>query len=69
LHTTVVAIATKLLYVEDFWEKPQHEEISSLKKYGQLVEFMIHHQFLIKVVTGRQESAIGATFFPRPGRQ
>jgi hypothetical protein len=53
--------------VEDFWEKPQHEEISS-QKIGQLVEFMIHHKFLVNVVTGRQESAVGATFFPRPGR-
>jgi hypothetical protein len=24
---------------------------------------MIHHQFLVKVVTGRQELAVGATFF------
>jgi hypothetical protein len=33
---------------------------------GQSINVMIHHQLLIKVVTGRRQATLSATFLPAP---
>jgi hypothetical protein len=61
------AMVTKLLYVEDFFENSGLKVIDNLsQKLGQFVRFMIHHQFLVKVVTGRRRATVSATFLPAP---
>jgi hypothetical protein len=62
-------MATKLLYVEDFFKNSGLEVITCLKNLGHFVKvIMIHHQFLVKVVTGRRQTTISATFLPAPRR-
>ncbi len=36
------------------------------QKLGQFVKVMIHHQFLVKVVTGRRQVTVSTTFLPAP---
>jgi hypothetical protein len=64
----VAAMVTNLLYVKDFFKNSGLEVINLSQKLGQFVKVMIHHEFLVKVVTGRRQATISATLLPAPRR-
>jgi hypothetical protein len=57
-HGNLIVVCGRLL------QKFQTQGDNLSQKLGQFVKVMIHHQFLIKVVTGRRQGTISAAFLP-----